>query len=63
MLGEIALYSFIVLLLTGTFLTFFFDAAMSEVRYNGSYAAAAAASRCRRPTPRRCTSPSTSAAA
>ncbi len=27
MMGEIALYSFIVLLLTGTFLTFFFDAA------------------------------------
>jgi ubiquinol-cytochrome c reductase cytochrome b subunit len=37
MMGEIALYSFIVLLLTGTFLTFFFDAAMGEVRYNGSY--------------------------
>src|SRR6476659_4567399 len=37
MMGEIALYSFVVLLLTGTFLTFFFDAAMGEVRYNGSY--------------------------
>ena len=32
MMGEIALYSFIVLLLTGTFLTFFFDASMGEVR-------------------------------
>ncbi|MCW2621036.1 MAG: ubiquinol-cytochrome c reductase cytochrome b subunit, partial [Frankiales bacterium] len=37
MLGEIALYSFIVLLLTGTFLTFFFDASTREVIYNGSY--------------------------
>ncbi len=37
MLGEIALYSFIVLLLTGTFLAFFFDASMAEVRYDGSY--------------------------
>jgi ubiquinol-cytochrome c reductase cytochrome b subunit len=38
MMGEIALYSFIILLLTGTYLTFFFDASMGEVRYNGSYA-------------------------
>ncbi len=37
MLGEIALYSFIILLLTGTFLTFFFDASVKEVIYNGSY--------------------------
>jgi ubiquinol-cytochrome c reductase cytochrome b subunit len=37
MLGEIALYSFIVLLLTGTYLTLFFDASMREVLYNGSY--------------------------
>ncbi|CAN5385064.1 ubiquinol-cytochrome c reductase cytochrome b subunit [soil metagenome] len=37
LLGEIALYSFIILLLTGTYLTFFFDAAMEEVVYNGSY--------------------------
>jgi ubiquinol-cytochrome c reductase cytochrome b subunit len=37
MMGEIALYSFIVLLLTGTFLTFFFDASMAEVTYRGSY--------------------------
>jgi ubiquinol-cytochrome c reductase cytochrome b subunit len=36
-LGEIALYSFIVLLLTGTFLALFFDPSMTEVRYNGSY--------------------------
>ena len=37
MLGEIALYSFIVLLLTGTFLTFFFDPSMARVDYQGSY--------------------------
>jgi ubiquinol-cytochrome c reductase cytochrome b subunit len=37
MMGEIALYSFIILLLTGTYLAFFFDASMGEVRYNGSY--------------------------
>jgi ubiquinol-cytochrome c reductase cytochrome b subunit len=37
MMGEIALYSFIILILTGTFLTFFFDASMTEVRYDGSY--------------------------
>jgi len=38
LLGEIALFSFIVLLLTGTFLTLFFDPSMEEVVYNGSYA-------------------------
>ncbi|MFI6795441.1 cytochrome bc1 complex cytochrome b subunit [Streptosporangium canum] len=37
LLGEIALYSFIVLLLTGTFLTFFFRPSMGEVVYDGSY--------------------------
>lgn len=37
MLGEIALYSFVVILLTGTFLTFFFQASMAEVTYDGSY--------------------------
>src|SRR5687767_13052158 len=38
LLGEIALYSFILLLLSGTYLTFFFDASMREVFYEGSYA-------------------------
>ena len=38
MMGEIALYSFVILLLTGTYLTFFFDASMGDVVYNGSYA-------------------------
>ncbi|WP_424534757.1 cytochrome b [Sphaerisporangium viridialbum] len=37
LLGEIALYSFVILLLTGTFLTFWFKPSMAEVAYNGSY--------------------------
>ncbi len=37
MLGEIALYSFVVILLSGTFLTFFYDPSMVEVHYEGSY--------------------------
>ncbi|MEU9885442.1 ubiquinol-cytochrome c reductase cytochrome b subunit [Sphaerisporangium sp. NPDC051011] len=37
LLGEIALYSFIILLLTGTFLTFWFKPSMGEVVYNGAY--------------------------
>jgi ubiquinol-cytochrome c reductase cytochrome b subunit len=37
MLGEVALYSFVVILLSGTFLTFFFQASMAEVHYDGSY--------------------------
>jgi ubiquinol-cytochrome c reductase cytochrome b subunit len=37
LLGEIAMYSFIVLLLTGVWLTLFFDPSMTEVTYNGAY--------------------------
>lgn len=37
MLGEIALYSFIILLLSGTFLTFWFDPSQREVLYEGDY--------------------------
>src|ERR1700710_1765528 len=37
MLGEIALWSFVVLLLTGVFLTFWFNPSMSESVYQGSY--------------------------
>jgi ubiquinol-cytochrome c reductase cytochrome b subunit len=37
MIGEIALYSFIVLLLTGIYLTLFFDPSNVEVIYHGSY--------------------------
>ena len=38
LLGEIALYSFIVLLLSGTYLTLFFNPSQAETIYNGSYA-------------------------
>ncbi|MEV7045827.1 cytochrome bc complex cytochrome b subunit [Amycolatopsis sp. NPDC051061] len=37
LLGEIALYSFIILLLTGVYLTLFFDPSMQEVVYQGSF--------------------------
>ena len=38
MLGEIALWSFVALLITGTFLTLWFTPSMSESTYEGSYA-------------------------
>src|SRR5262245_17070454 len=38
LLGEIALYSFVVVLLTGVFLTFFFKPTLEEVLYDGAYA-------------------------
>jgi ubiquinol-cytochrome c reductase cytochrome b subunit len=38
MLGEIALYSFVVLVLTGVYLTFFFEPSLDRVIYDGSYA-------------------------
>ncbi|HUB58655.1 MAG TPA: cytochrome bc complex cytochrome b subunit [Mycobacterium sp.] len=37
LLGEIAMYSFVILLLTGVYLTLFFDASMQDVTYNGVY--------------------------
>ncbi|MGW1888088.1 cytochrome bc1 complex cytochrome b subunit [Streptomyces sp. NPDC001970] len=37
MLGEIALYSFIIIILTGVYLTLFFHPSMNEVEYHGSY--------------------------
>ncbi len=37
LLGEIALFSFILLLLTGTFLALFFDPSMEDVVYKGAY--------------------------
>src|ERR1700759_1342880 len=37
LLGEIALYSFVVLLITGVYLTLFFDPSMTEVTYRGVY--------------------------
>lgn len=39
MLGEIALWSFVILLLTGTFLTLWFKPSMAEIHYHGSYEA------------------------
>jgi ubiquinol-cytochrome c reductase cytochrome b subunit len=37
MLGEVALYSFVVLLLSGTYLALFFDPSMEEVTYDGVF--------------------------
>ncbi|MDQ6874056.1 MAG: ubiquinol-cytochrome c reductase cytochrome b subunit [Actinomycetota bacterium] len=37
MIGEIALYSFVILLITGTYLTLFFNPSQQEVIYHGSY--------------------------
>ena len=37
LLGEIALYSFIILLLTGVFLTVWFKPSMAEIEYEGTY--------------------------
>ena len=38
MIGEIAMYSFVVLVLTGVYMTFFFNASTAAVTYQGSYA-------------------------
>jgi ubiquinol-cytochrome c reductase cytochrome b subunit len=38
MLGEVALWSFVILLLTGTYLALFFQPSMAPVVYHGSYA-------------------------
>ncbi|SBT45813.1 cytochrome bc1 complex cytochrome b subunit [Micromonospora narathiwatensis] len=38
MLGELALYSFVALILTGIYLTFFFDASSADRVYHGEYA-------------------------
>jgi ubiquinol-cytochrome c reductase cytochrome b subunit len=39
MLGEVALYAFLILVATGVFLTFFFEPSAEEVVYDGSYGA------------------------
>jgi len=39
MLGEIALYSFVVLVITGVYLSFFFEPSLKEVVYDGPYEA------------------------
>ncbi|GAA2234098.1 cytochrome bc complex cytochrome b subunit [Streptomyces amakusaensis] len=37
MLGEICLYSFVIIILTGVYLTLFFTPSMNEIVYHGSY--------------------------
>ncbi|MFF4711639.1 cytochrome bc complex cytochrome b subunit [Streptomyces eurythermus] len=37
MLGEVCMYSFIIIILTGVYLTLFFHPSMNEVEYHGSY--------------------------
>src|SRR5829696_8444893 len=37
LLGEIALFSFVVLLMTGAFLAVFYDSSAREVTYDGAY--------------------------
>ena len=37
LLGEVALYSFVVLLITGVFLTLWFKPSMAEIEYEGTY--------------------------
>src|SRR5690242_21801445 len=37
MLGEVCLYSFIIIILTGVYLTLFFHPSMNEVEYHVSY--------------------------
>ncbi len=55
MLGEIALYSFIILLLTGTFLTFCLVPSVGrDRRTTAPTSRCDGVSRCPRPTPRRC---------
>ena len=53
MLGEIAMYSMIVCLLTGAFLTFWFVPSAGHTVYDGSYVPLRGRRRCPRPTPRR----------
>ena len=63
MLGEISLYSFVVLLATGVFLSLYFVPSTPAGHLPRQLQAAATASGSRRPTSRRSASPSTCAAA
>ena len=63
MIGEIALYSFVVLIATGIFLTLYFVPSTDHVIYHGTLPAARRPARLRGLRARRSTSPSTSAAA
>jgi hypothetical protein len=60
MLGEIAMYSMIICLLTGVFLTFWFVPPARATSPTTAPTSRCRACRCPRPTPRRWTSPSTS---
>lgn len=51
MFGEVALYSFVILLMSGTFLTFFFDPSMAETHYQVP-TRRCTTSKCRLPTAR-----------
>ncbi len=51
MLGEIALYSFVILLISGVFLTLFFDPSMAHVVYQ-AHTSRFVVSRCLAPTRR-----------
>src|SRR5438270_4867328 len=37
LLGEVALYSFVILVLTGIYLTLFFKPSLASIHYHGSY--------------------------
>ena len=63
LLGEIALYSFIVLLLSGVFLTIWFKPSMAEIEYEGTYQLLRGLHDVRGVRSRRSACPSTSAAA
>ncbi len=61
MLGEVCMYSFLIIILTGVYLTLFFHPSMNEVEYH-AVTSRSRDSSCRRRSARRCTSPSTCAA-
>ena len=61
LLGEIALFCYIVLFATGLYLTFFFTADTRPVTYAGPVRARSVAPRCRPPSTRSCGCRSTSA--
>ena len=56
MLGEVALYAFVVLVGTGTFLALFFQSSTAETVYRGSYAPLFGEKMSASPTRRRCAS-------
>ena len=59
LLGEVALYSFVVLVATGVYLTFFFEPSHDQVVYHGAYPPLQRRAHDARRTARSSTSPST----